>query len=376
MTARVMIVVTHLLGSGHLSRALTLARAFAASGHDPHVVSGGFPAPQLDATGVTLHQLLPLRSDGTDFSRLLTEDGAEATAHDRTVRRRMLLDLLGEIAPEVLITELFPFGRRNLRDEFRGLLKSAHDMVPRPRIFASIRDILAPPSKPSKRAFADEMVARFYDAVLVHSDPSMIPLEASWAVSPELAPKIRYTGFVAPPLPTDGGPDGAGEVLVSAGGGSVGDSVFAAALDAARASPLTWRLLVGGQDAKARLSALQDHSPPNAIVEGARPDFRSMLRHAAASVSLCGYNTTMDILQTGLPSVIVPFDEGGEVEQGLRARALSHLPGLEVVTMRDLDGATLLAAIDRARRAPPRNNTGFQFDGARETVRICLERHP
>jgi len=45
-----------------------------------------------------------------------------------------------------------------------------------------------------------------------------------------------------------------------------------------------------------------------------------MLYHAAASVSLCGYNTALDILQAGTPAVFVPFDDGSEVEQGLRAR--------------------------------------------------------
>ena len=50
----VLIVVTHLLGTGHLSRALTLGRAFAAAGHDVTIASGGMPAPQLNHSGVTL----------------------------------------------------------------------------------------------------------------------------------------------------------------------------------------------------------------------------------------------------------------------------------------------------------------------------------
>ena len=48
-----------------------------------------------------------------------------------------------------------------------------------------------------------------------------------------------------------------------------------------------------------------------------------MLYHAAASVSLCGYNTALDVLQSGVPAVLVPFDNGGEVEQSLRAEALA-----------------------------------------------------
>ena len=67
----VLIAVTHLLGTGHLARALTLARAFVAQGHKVQILSGGGPAPQLDHSGVDLLQLPPLRSDGVDFTRLL-----------------------------------------------------------------------------------------------------------------------------------------------------------------------------------------------------------------------------------------------------------------------------------------------------------------
>ncbi|MFC6588488.1 hypothetical protein ACFQDZ_15780 [Sulfitobacter pacificus] len=38
---KVMIVVTHLLGTGHLTRAVTLAQAFQEAGHRPIVISGG-----------------------------------------------------------------------------------------------------------------------------------------------------------------------------------------------------------------------------------------------------------------------------------------------------------------------------------------------
>ena len=60
---KVSIVVTHLLGTGHLARALTLGRAYGAAGHDVQVVSGGMPAPQLNSDGVDVVQLPPLRSD-------------------------------------------------------------------------------------------------------------------------------------------------------------------------------------------------------------------------------------------------------------------------------------------------------------------------
>ena len=100
-------------------------------------------------------QLPPLRSDDVDFSRLLTADGGQATPNYLATRRAAALGAMAAFRPDILITELFPFGRRILRDEFRALLDAAKSMQVPPLICASIRDILAPPSKPKKATFAD-----------------------------------------------------------------------------------------------------------------------------------------------------------------------------------------------------------------------------
>jgi len=367
----VMIVVTHLLGTGHLARALTLGHAFVAAGDQVTVVSGGGPAPHFDAAGMTLVQLPPVRSNGTDFTALLRADGGVADPAYMTARRDMLHSALAQAAPDVLITELFPFGRRILRDEFRALLEQARAIAPAPLILASIRDILAPPGKPAKVAFADGMVAQFYDGVLVHSDPELVALGRSWPVSARLAQHLHYTGFVAPAPPAS---DAAAHdtILVSAGGGTVGDTVFAAAMGAAALMPdRNWLFLVGGDDA--RRDRLAAQAPPHVRIDPPRRDFRNLLQGAAASVSMCGYNTAMDVLQTGVPSVLIPFDDGGEVEQGLRAEALAVQPGIAVLRQDELVGRTLVAALQDVCTAAPRPARRSGMDGARATVNIAHE---
>lgn len=373
---KVMIVVTHLLGTGHLSRALTLARAFVAAGHGGLVASGGMPAPQLDHDGVQMLQLPPLRSDGTNFTRLLDETGAPADDAYLTHRSGVLNHALSAFQPDILITELFPFGRRVLSDEFLSLLDAAKAMPTPPVILSSIRDILAPPSKPSKATRADEIITRYYRAVLVHSDPHSTRLDQSWPVSDRLARFLRYTGYVAPPR-AGGHPDntGNGEILVSAGGGSVGDNLFQTAVAAARLNPdQRWRLLVGGSNAAGRVAELtQLAKGSRTIIEPARPDFRQMLHNAAASVSMCGYNTALDVLQAGTPAVMIPFDAGNEVEQTLRATSLASLPGLSVLGSADLTPETLTEHLQQVLADGPRTNTGLKFDGAAQTVRLACD---
>ena len=135
---KVSIVVTHLLGTGHLARALTLGRAYGAAGHDVQVVSGGMPAPQLNSDGVDVVQLPPLRSDGVDFARLLDEHGTLASEALKAARREMLIAHIQTRTPDLLITELFPFGRRTLKAEFLALLDAADALPTRPLICASV----------------------------------------------------------------------------------------------------------------------------------------------------------------------------------------------------------------------------------------------
>ena len=368
---KVMIVVTHMLGTGHLSRALTLGRAFADAGNQVNVVSGGGAVAHFDTTGLNLHQLPAVKSNGTDFTKLLCEDGTVARPEHLQHRQDQLIQLLSDIAPDVLITELFPFGRRILREEFRTLLQNAHTRTPRPIVLASIRDILAPPSKPAKAAFADEMVTAYYDGVLVHSDADVVSLGLSWPVSKALAPYLHYTGFVAPPPPDETSTKRDG-IVVSAGGGTVGDSVFEAAVEAADLTPdMSWLLLVSGdEDRRAGLSA---KAPANVRIEAPRPDFRALLEKAATSVSMCGYNTALDVLQTGVPSVLIPFDDGGEVEQSLRAKALSTQNGIAVLRQDALNGASLIRAVADVQTATKRAPRAIGMDGAAHTVEIVRD---
>ncbi len=371
---QVLILVTHLLGTGHLSRALNLARAFVAHGHTVDVVSGGMPAPHLNTGGFTLQQLPPVRSDGVNFSTLLTAHDTIADEAYLTKRQRDIEVIFNTLQPDFLITELYPFGRRVLSSEFLNLLSTAKENTKRCAIFSSIRDILAPPSKPSKATKADQIIAQYYDGVFVHSDPTTTPLGQSWPVSKMLAKKLHYTGYVASAL---AGPhpdlEGQNEIIVSAGGGSVGKAIFECAIDAALLDTTQdWRILVGGSNADSEIKRLQKRVRSNNLtIESPRPDFRQMLHHATCSVSMCGYNTALDLMQAGTASVFIPFDEGGEVEQTLRAKSLAKHPGFSVLAANDLTPQSLIKAIHASRSVKGSKITDLEFDGANETVRIA-----
>ena len=373
---RVSILVTHLLGTGHLSRSLILARTLRDAGLAPQLISGGMPAGHLDLSGIDFVQLPPVRSDGASFTKLLDGSGNPAAPEVMQERIRVLEAALCASPPDVLITELFPFGRRVLRDEFQAALAMARAMPRPPLVVSSIRDILAPPSNAKKAEQTETWLAEHYDGVLVHSDADVVPLEASWPVTPQVTRLLHYTGFIAPPMPARDAAEGegAGEIIVTAGGGPVGRKLFETSIEAARIGGYRWRLLVGGSDAEAvcaRLNGLADGAP--AFAEPLRVDYRAMLARCQATVGQCGYNTAIDWLQAGVPGVFVPFAEAGEVEQTLRAASLQKRYGFGQIAEDDLTPENLAAATIAAIRRGRFKANGLKFDGAARTSRILAD---
>lgn len=373
---RVSILVTHLLGSGHFSRSLFLAQALSNAGMSPQLISGGMPLGHVDITGIDFIQLPPIRSDSFNFTHLLDKDGAPASPELLRERIQMLETALRAYEPDVLVTELFPFGRRVLREEFLAALVAAKSMPSRPLVFSSVRDILSPPSNERKARQTEDWLTAFYDGVLVHSDPAIVSLGASWPVSPMMEPLLHYTGFIAPPPPVleSSNIEGKDEIIVTAGGGPVGRKLFETSIDAARLGKRQWRLLVGGSDAMEICTRLNEMAKgAEVLAEPLRTDYRAMLTRCVAAVGQCGYNTAIDWLQAGVPGVFVPFAEGGEVEQTLRAASLQKRYGYGCIAEDELTPENLAAATATAVARGRFTADDLRFDGAEQTGRILLE---
>ncbi|GGH11851.1 hypothetical protein GCM10007036_09190 [Alsobacter metallidurans] len=376
MSISALFVVTHLLGTGHLARTAALARAMARRGHRVTLVSGGRPAPMVRLDGVDLVQLPPAHCVGTDFATLLGADDAPLTAEALAQRRALTLAAFERTRPDLLVTELFPFGRRQLAAEFVPLLQSARGRDPRPAVVCSVRDILQSPSRAVRAQETLERLCAFYDRVLVHGDPEVVPLDASWPVGDELERRLAYTGYVGDPPPEapptgEPAPAQAGAIVVSGGGGAAGLPLLSAGVAAGRVDPLwrPWRILAGHGVAERDFEALRAHGCDRVVVERARPDFVQLLREAAVSVSQAGYNTVMDIAAAGARAVLVPFEQGGEREQRLRAEALAER-GL-VVTLQEanLTPEALLRAVHEV-SAGPRPHWPDWRDGAERACAI------
>jgi len=367
-----LLYVQHLLGIGHLMRAGALAGGLEAGGIRVVLVSGGMPVSVLDSGAGRFEQLTPVRATDESFKTLVDEADEPISEAWKARRRQRLLTLLDEVRPDILITELYPFGRRQMRFELDTMLERARSMrapMTAPLIVSSVRDILVASDKKGR---SDEVIAcirRFYDLVLVHGDEDVVPFERSFARAAEIADRIHSTGYVIRPMPARQGPGAPGfdEVIVSAGGGAVGDELLRAAIEARASSSLCdriWRVLVGHNHPEDGFRALESGAPPGVVVERARDDFPQLLANCAVSISQGGYNTVTEILAAGVRAVCVPFAGGRESEQKLRCRLLAERGLLQMVEHDAVSPGQIARAVDRAVTLPLDPVCRVNTDGA------------
>lgn len=368
---KVLFYVQSLLGIGHLQRAARLARAMQDAGLRVHVLLGGEESPLVDFGTATLLPLPPLASADAGFRTLLDRHGRPLDAALEAERRDVVLAALERVRPAVLLIESYPFGRRRLRFELQPLIEAARAMTPRPRVVASVRDVLQARSA-ERQAESAELFRRDFDQLLVHGDADFLPLSRSFPVELLPAERVHHTGYVGAAVTPSPDPAAAGEVLVSAGGGAVGAELLHAALAARPLSRLAghrWRLLCGPRLDPALRRELERDAPDGVIVENLRADFAPRLAVAALSISQAGYNTVLDVLAAGCPALLVPFEGEDQTEQRLRAEALAARGRAVVLGEDELTPLALAAAIEQALTLPP-TRLPLRMDGAEQSARL------
>jgi len=356
--------VQHLLGIGHLRRAATLAQALRAAGFEVTLASGGMPV-----SGIPVLQLPPASSDAA-FKELLDERGRPVDDAWKARRREALLAAWRASDAEVLMIELFPFGRRQMRFELLPLLDAAKARARKPLVVCSARDLIQ--WRPTREPEMLDTFERYFDRLLVHGDPAVARF--NFGLAAKIADRLHYTGYVV--NKNEKAEVGSGEVLVSAGGGAVGRPILDAAL---AARPLTslrdhpWRLLAGINAPEAQLASLRASAGPGVMVERARQDFTARLGNCVLSISQAGYNTVMETLAARARAVIVPFAGGGEAEQTMRSRLLVARGLVEMVEEDVLNPRSLAEAIERARARPRPAPGDIDLDGAAASARLLRQ---
>lgn len=364
------------MGMGHLVRSLALAEALSEDYQVIFLSGGVIPEQWRMPSYIHLMQLPALQQtpDGCIRS-VASTNGIPAV---RRARRALIRELLFVHRPQVLFIELFPFGRKKFAGELLPLLEEANRLgKDAPLTVCSLRDILMSNRRDQTRHEnrAALVANRYFDAVLVHADPQFSGLEESFQPSIPLECPVYYTGYVTPAAAASTAAKTAtpGPLLVTAGGGRYGEALFNCALQVQpflrQKHGIPMKVITGPFIETAAFARLkeQEKSHPGLMVEKFAPSIVEEMRKARASLSQCGYNTSMDILRSKTPALVVPFADGREDEQQRRAALLAERGLVEVLDPGKLSPENLSGALEKLLSFRPAK-ISLNLNGAANTV--------
>src|ERR1051326_8935554 len=374
---RLLFYCQHSLGMGHLVRSFAIAGGLA--DHFDVVFLNGGPLPEGQRTPekIEIVNLPPLGFDSE--MQLLSCDHSHTVAQAQQIRMEIMRKALYSARPDVLLIELFPFGRKKFAGELIALLEDARALSMPPVVVCSLRDILVERNQRHDE-LASHRTNRYFDAVLVHSDPRFARLEESFHPCSSLKVPVHYTGFVTREQREDSEPQARREprIVVSAGGGLVGEALLRTAIQSYEFLPgpnkPEMRIIGGPFMPEESWQALEELACQKQGISLIRsvPDLSMELRSAAASISQCGYNTAMDIVRSRVPALVVPFSGDKQDEQMNRARRLERLGALRVLEPDRLDAQTLAAELEPMLRFQP-SAVQLDMNGVENTAQLLVD---
>lgn len=370
----------HTDGMGGLVRAFAIANRLT---HRFHVVilNGGLLPPGTSVpANIDLVQLPPLRADVDNNA--VSFDQPAAMQNEISVRREMILENYEQLKPRVLLLETFPFGPRSPGDELMPLIERArHSMFARPLVICSVEDIL-PGSRHDKAGRDDRITAlleKHFDAVIVHSDPEFARLEEYFQPRKALATPVYHSGFVVRDRDSLAHSDQREKrILVSAGSGIVGGSLFRAAAEAHRliwdVDQLPMTIVTGPCLPEQEWENLEKigRDLPGLELKRSVRDLGAEFAKVRWAVSHCGYNTAVDVMATGVSALLVPGGNNDGSVQTDRLQRMSYWCAARMLMARHLNGASLANSIYQLIKFEPAASN-LNLDGAEITANITYD---
>ncbi|WP_319541408.1 glycosyltransferase [uncultured Pseudodesulfovibrio sp.] len=377
---RIVFYCQHVLGVGHMFRSLEIVKGL--KDHEVILVTGGAEVDFDPPANMTQIQLPGLMMD-SKFTRFIPlEEGAEVD--EVLVRRlRQFKEIMTEYQPDIFMVELFPFGRKKFRFELLPILKKVRKgEYGKCKAVCSVRDILVEKNDMQRQV---ERVHGYlnpnFDHVLVHSDPNLVKLDETFPGVEGIVPEVHYTGYVArkpDPAQTAALADelNLGDtplIVASVGGGHIGHDMLTGIMGASpilnETHPHKLVMFTGPYATEEHFQGLQEKAAAyeHITVKRFTKRFLAYLELARLSVSLGGYNTTMNLLATNTFGLMYPFLQNRE--QNMRARRIEEKGGLRVITSDDLEPTLLASHMAKAldKEAAP---LGLDLNGGPNSARI------
>jgi predicted glycosyltransferase len=378
---KIMFYCQHILGMGHLVRSMEIVRELVKDFQICFINGGEIIAEFQIPEGVEVINLPAIKTDA-EFQQLQPVDSRLTLDEVKDIRCKKLIEIVTSFCPDILLIELFPFGRGKFKFELLPLLEKLKQVNPQAKVVSSLRDIVETKKKePDKyEEKVCQLMNRYFDLLLIHGDPQFQTLEETFSRVKDIRCPIVYTGYVVQPETTIE-PEQTQEnpiILVSVGGGRFGHELLDILLESApilRAKiPHSFQIFTGPFMPEEKFIELQTkaNNLDNVRLERFTSNLLSYMNRADLSISMSGYNTTMNVLTTGVRSMLMAFTGNDDREQTIRSQKLADLGIVELIQPEDLEANRLADKIINCLQQE-QNNAHFDFAGAQNTSKYLKE---
>lgn len=255
------------------------------------------------------------------------------------LRKKEWIKILDTNDVRLIICEGFPFCRHQFSHEYFSFFEEAKKRGI--KLIISARDF--PWDEPHQDslqdwvAYTQNIVCKYYtEKVLIHGDPNYLPLVSDRVrmnnpseVIQHLSDKIIYTGYVCnekikPHKKTNN------NIFVSTGlNKEEGMLIFKEITKIADKFP-EYKFIM--PIANRYLKNIKTKTKNNVVMVPYIKDMYKLLSSCALYITYGGYNSTMEILKSNIPAIIIPRTDGEKLEQFVRAYTFESYNFFKVVS--------------------------------------------
>ena len=286
--------------------------------------------------------------------------------------------------PHVVLVDKHPLG---VDGELTSALRLLH--LAGGRAVLGLRDVLDDPVNVSQEWGSEQSfqaMADHYERILVYGSPAVFDPVREYGIPPSLAERLLYCGYVSPPPdvrdPGSVTPNGHGQrvrVLVTVGGGEDGFRLLECSIRAAQRADWAATVVTGPHASEAQYQRLRlkaSHGGGHISVRRFVEDLPQHFEEFDVLVCMGGYNTLIEAVSRGMPTVTVPRIEPRS-EQFMRAQAFQRLGLVHLLSPADLHPDELIRAVDDVNGRPrgellKRTHAVLELDGAERSAAHLL----
>jgi predicted glycosyltransferase len=262
------------------------------------------------------------------------------------------------------------------------------------QVVLGLRDILDAPEVIESRwqtEGAYDAIEEFFDQVLIYGMQDVYNLAKQYHFRSGIMRKIHYCGYVCTPAiarysararaqTLANSPLGTRMILVMAGGGADAYPMMNMVLEALpqvmSQRPVVVVMITGPFMPVEQRHKLESSSRGLTVrVRASVSDILSYLDAADLVISMAGYNSTVEILRSGKPAILIPRS-GPSAEQRTRARLFAEHHWVQYLDPSGLDPGLLARTILNNLETGPENDLRVvnkpDLDGASEAVKQLL----